>query len=163
MVAPVEGRHNADDGRQKDLDRIRRHPHRGVEMLRSIEFLGDSITGIRHHHERWDGRGYPDGLAGEAIPLLARILAVADTFCALVPRVGVERTVEVLRARSATQFDPECVDALVAIAASAHGFATVNIDPGDAAVTERGGSGPRWLDHDLPEVSDLLAFETGRP
>lgn len=163
MVAPVEGRHTADDGRQKDLDRIRRHPHRGVEMLRSIEFLGDSITGIRHHHERWDGRGYPDGLAGEAIPLLARILAVADTFCALVPRVGVEPTVEVLRARSATQFDPECVDALVAIAESAHGFATVDIGPGDAAVTEPAGSGPRWLDHDLPEVSDLLAFEAGRP
>lgn len=158
MVAPVEGRHTDDEGRQRDLDRIRRHPTRGVEMLRSIGFLGDSITAIRHHHERWDGRGYPDALAGPDIPQLARILAVADTFCALVPRVGVDDAVEVLSDRSGTQFDPECVHALVAGAETAERYAAVAEHTAVEPVFVEG----RWLDHDLPEVSDLLAFGGSR-
>lgn len=160
MVAPVEGRHTEDEGREGDLERIRRHPSRGVEMLRSIEFLGDSITAIRHHHERWDGRGYPAALAGPAIPQLARILAVADTFCALAPRLGVVSTVEVLRERSGTQFDPDCVAALVEVAESAHGFAIESVSadvPGLDLTSEA-----RWVDHDLPEISDLLAFGARR-
>jgi Response regulator containing a CheY-like receiver domain and an HD-GYP domain len=157
MVAPVEGRHTDDEGRQRDLDRIRRHPARGVEMLRSIEFLGDSITAIRHHHERWDGRGYPDGLAREDIPQLARILAVADTFCALVPRVGVDATIQVLRGRVGRQFDPDCVTALVGVADTARGFATVTA--GDEAGPETTAEESQWLDHDLPTVSDMLASD----
>lgn len=162
MVAPVEGRHRDNgDIRADNLDRIRRHPARGVEMLRSIEFLGDSITAIRHHHERWDGRGYPDGLAGEEIPQLARVLAVADTFCALVPRVGVAEAVTVLRDRSATQFDPDCVDALVEIADAAGRLAAVQEHPDDP-VGMPTQTGTAWLDHDLPQVSDALAAEMGR-
>lgn len=159
MVAPVEARRTGDNMRQVDLDRIRRHPARGVEMLRSISFLGHSITAIRHHHERWDGSGYPDGLAGAQIPQLARILAVADAFCALVPRLGVAETVEVLRARSGAQFDPACVDALDAVAEHAGALAAVEPDQAEALVEHSVDSKTSWLDHDLPEVSDLLAGE----
>jgi ribonuclease P protein subunit RPR2 len=55
----------------------------GSEILRDVDFLGEAKLVVRHHHERWDGTGYPDGLAGEAIPLAARVFAVADALDAL--------------------------------------------------------------------------------
>ena len=55
----------------------------GAEILRDVDFLGEGKLVVRHHHERWDGTGYPDGLAGEEIPLAARVFAVADTLDAL--------------------------------------------------------------------------------
>ena len=66
-----------------EQDEVKTHPVRGCEIcagLRSVEAI---LPYIRHHHERWDGRGYPDGLIAEAIPLGARVLAVADAFDAL--------------------------------------------------------------------------------
>jgi HD-GYP domain-containing protein (c-di-GMP phosphodiesterase class II) len=74
---------------------------------------------VRHHHERWDGQGYPDGLAGEAIPLGARVLAVADTFDALTSDrpyrrgMSVERAVVILREGAGTQWDPAVVSAML--------------------------------------------------
>jgi len=62
---------------------VRQHPALGVELLGDIEFPWDVTPMIRHHHERWDGRGYPDGLAGDAIPWAARVLAIADIYDAL--------------------------------------------------------------------------------
>ena len=62
---------------------IAKHPVTGWEILRDIEFLGEAKLVVRHHHERWDGSGYPDRLAGEDIPLAARVFAVADTLDAL--------------------------------------------------------------------------------
>ena len=59
------------------------HPVAGVELLRDVEFPWDVLPMVRGHHERWDGHGYPDQLAGESIPLAARILCVADVFDAL--------------------------------------------------------------------------------
>lgn len=59
---------------------LRMHPLIGISILRPVEFLGPALDGVRCHHERWDGNGYPAGTAGEEIPLLARILAVADTY-----------------------------------------------------------------------------------
>nr|WP_246242168.1 HD domain-containing phosphohydrolase [Flexivirga aerilata] len=156
MVAPAGDRHapraelSADD-----IDRIRSHPELGVEMLRSIVFLADSTTAIRSHHERWDGTGYPDGLAGEEIPLLARILAVADATCALVaadPAGGVPSAIDCLRARAGSQFDPACVEALSLaqdLVADALGQLRADREPQPPA-------GRGW-DHDLPRVSDLLA------
>ena len=66
-----------------DWELIRRHPVEGEMMAAETSWPDDVLRAIRHHHERWDGAGYPDGLAGESIPLEARILAVADTFEAL--------------------------------------------------------------------------------
>ncbi len=101
---------------------IMSHPEVGWRILKPL--LADqtrALSIVRHHHERWDGRGLPDGLAGEAIPFEARIAAVADTFDAMTserpyrPSAGVPATVdELLRCRG-TQFDPEVVDAFVKV------------------------------------------------
>ncbi|HEY7873668.1 MAG TPA: HD-GYP domain-containing protein [Actinomycetota bacterium] len=80
----------------------------------------DVVSAVRHHHERWDGAGYPDGLAGSDIPLFARIIAVADAYDAITStrpyRVSSDRefAVDVLRESSGTQFDPQVVDAFIA-------------------------------------------------
>ena len=60
------------------------HPELGTRLLAGIDFLGGATGVVRHHHERYDGTGYPDGLAGEEIPLLARIFAVADAVDVLI-------------------------------------------------------------------------------
>ena len=62
---------------------IKGHPKKGYDILKPLEQLSSSLAGITHHHERYDGKGYPDGLKGEEIPFLARIIAVADTFDAM--------------------------------------------------------------------------------
>jgi hypothetical protein len=97
---------------------IARHPVRGLEMVREIEFLGEAFEGILHHHERLDGRGYPMGLAGEAIPEFARIIAVADAFDSMTSTRSyrqarsVDEAVHELQRCSGTQFDPRFVEAL---------------------------------------------------
>jgi hypothetical protein len=79
----------------------------------------DVVSGVRHHHEKWDGSGYPDGLRATEIPLFSRIIAVADTFDAITStrpyRAGAdrERAIEVLRAESGRQFDPSVVEAFI--------------------------------------------------
>src|SRR5216684_7426639 len=64
---------------EAELEKIRTHPRLGAEIVSGILPAGQALAVVRSHHERWDGRGYPDGLRGEAIPLAARIFAVADT------------------------------------------------------------------------------------
>lgn len=68
---------------EEEFAQMRQHPDIGIEITHSLHSLGEAFQIIRHHHERWDGKGYPSQLAGEAIPSLARILAVADTFDAV--------------------------------------------------------------------------------
>jgi hypothetical protein len=78
--------------------------------------MSDIADIVRHHHERWDGRGYPDALVGATIPLGARIIAVADAFSAMVsdriyrPKLPMERAWAELRAHSGSQFDAEIVE-----------------------------------------------------
>src|SRR5690606_42030988 len=67
----------------EEFDIIKTHPVVGAEAIRDVEGIADNIDVIYHHHERWDGKGYPDGLAGENIPFLARVTAVADAFDAM--------------------------------------------------------------------------------
>jgi len=94
-----------------------KHPEIGTEILRHIDFLDDAKIVVRHHHERWDGTGYPDALAGEAIPVPARIFAVADTLDALTtdrpyrPASSWSEARQVIRAAAGTQFDPAIVTA----------------------------------------------------
>jgi putative nucleotidyltransferase with HDIG domain len=94
-----------------------RHPQIGSEILRHIDFLDEAKVVVRHHHERWDGKGYPDGLAGEEIPLQARVFAVADTLDALTtdrpyrPACGWSEARQVIRGQSGSQFDPAIVAA----------------------------------------------------
>jgi ribonuclease P protein subunit RPR2 len=96
---------------------VRAHPEIGSDILRHIEFLDDAKSVVRHHHERWDGHGYPDGLSGDAIPKSARVFAVADALDALTserpyrPAIGFASAREVIRAEAGSHFDPEIVAA----------------------------------------------------
>ena len=102
---------------EEEYSLVRRHPLIGSEILRDIDFLGEGKLVVRHHHERWDGAGYPDGLAGEAIPLSARVFAVADTLDALTtdrpyrPASDWPAARERIREAAGTQFDPGVVAA----------------------------------------------------
>ena len=94
---------------------MQRHPVVGYEILRDIEFLEVAAQIVRHHHERWDGGGYPDGLSGEAIPLAARIFSVVDTLDAMTtdrpyrPGVSMAQARSEIAAKAGTQFDPAVV------------------------------------------------------
>ena len=98
---------------------MRRHPAVGSQIVGSIEELSYVATIVRHHHERLDGKGYPDGLQGDAIPLLARIIAVADAFEAMTsdrsfrPKMSVEEAIAELRSCVGTHYSLEIVEALV--------------------------------------------------
>jgi putative nucleotidyltransferase with HDIG domain len=96
---------------------IESHVTIGYEMLRDLPFLREALPAIRGHHERWDGRGYPDRLAGEGIHLYARIMTVADSFDAMTSArpyraaLGVDEAARRLRADAGTQFDPAAIKA----------------------------------------------------
>jgi ribonuclease P protein subunit RPR2 len=98
---------------------MRRHPVIGAEIVQPISFLRDAVGLIRHHHERFDGTGYPDRLRGDDIPLPARIFAVADSFDAMTSdrpyrgAIGIERAVVEIREGAGSQFDPEVVRVFV--------------------------------------------------
>ncbi|OQX54192.1 MAG: hypothetical protein B5M48_01445 [Candidatus Omnitrophica bacterium 4484_213] len=99
---------------------MREHPSKGAEIISQIRDLDkDIIAGVLHHHERWDGRGYPKGLAGQDIPKIARILAVADAYDAMTTSrsyrkaLTIEEAKEELRKNSGIQFDPQVVEAFL--------------------------------------------------
>jgi response regulator RpfG family c-di-GMP phosphodiesterase len=100
---------------------MRRHPQIGYDILRSIHFLESSAEMVLTHQERFDGGGYPRGLAGEAIPIAARIFGIADTYDAMTSHRPYRRAVsgEAARAEiarcSGTQFDPRCADAFLSL------------------------------------------------
>jgi len=97
---------------------IEQHPVTGWEIVKQVDFLGAASDVVRHHHERWDGNGYPDGLAAEDIPFTARVFAVADTLDALTtdrpyrPASPLAEARALIREERGTQFDPRVVDAL---------------------------------------------------
>jgi HD-GYP domain-containing protein (c-di-GMP phosphodiesterase class II) len=97
---------------------VRRHPDEGARLLAGVLAL-DVLAIVRSHHERWDGTGYPDALAGESIPLPARVVAVADAYRAMLePRpyrspVASRDAVREIECQSGAQFDPGCVHALL--------------------------------------------------
>lgn len=105
---------------------MRRHPTDGANMLTHTAAAGPAALGVRHHHERFDGSGYPDGLRGEDIPLAARIVAVVDAYVAMtsdrpyqVERSADDAALELRRCRG-RQFDPRVVDAFVQVLALHH-------------------------------------------
>jgi HD-GYP domain-containing protein (c-di-GMP phosphodiesterase class II) len=98
---------------------IKGHPVKGVEIIKHLEILKPIIPIILHHHERYDGKGYPSGLKGEKIPLGARIMALADAFEAMVygrpyrKKMDVNMAIEEIKKKSGTQFDPKVVEAFL--------------------------------------------------
>jgi HD-GYP domain-containing protein (c-di-GMP phosphodiesterase class II) len=100
---------------------MRTHPVIGVTLVQPLRLLGDAVGIIRSHHERWDGKGYPEGLAGEDIYLPARIFMIADCFDAMTTdrpyrkALPLHVALEEIDRHAGTQFDPDCARAWVAL------------------------------------------------
>jgi len=98
---------------------IRRHPLIGAKLLKKVPFLEKAGNYVQHHHERYDGEGYPDGLRGEEIPMGARLLAVADAFDSMTtdrayrPALEIEYSINELRSCAGSQFCPTAVEAFI--------------------------------------------------
>lgn len=98
---------------------MKRHPGIGADMLSHIKQLKNCIPGIRNHHERWDGKGYPDGLLGKDIPLFGRIICITDAFDAMTSNrpyrksLSLEYALGEIKKCSGAQFDPECAEAFL--------------------------------------------------
>jgi HD-GYP domain-containing protein (c-di-GMP phosphodiesterase class II) len=105
----------ADSLEDMEMNKAKDHPIIGSEILGEIEELSEVASIVRHHHERYDGKGYPDGLKADAIPLFSRILFILDAYEALasdrVYRKGMSRNqaLDEIKKNSGTQFDPEMV------------------------------------------------------
>ncbi|MBU1105864.1 MAG: GAF domain-containing protein [Candidatus Riflebacteria bacterium] len=104
-----------------EYQEIKTHPARGASIIEPAKFLREKVPLIKYHHERYDGKGYPDGLKGEAIPLMARIVCAADSFDAMTSKRAYrdimpldEARQELLRC-SGTQFDPRIVSAFLEV------------------------------------------------
>jgi len=105
----------------EEFKHMMRHAEIGPEVLSRIRRLKDILPGIKHHHERYDGNGYPSGLKGDDIPIIARIIAVADSFDAMTSDrpyrkgLSLEAGLEEVKRNSGTQFDPSAVKAFLAV------------------------------------------------
>jgi putative nucleotidyltransferase with HDIG domain len=111
---------------------IEAHPVKGIEMINNLKFLKRCIPLIRHHHERYDGSGYPDKLKGEEIPFLARILSIADAFDAMTSErpyrrsLKLDEAIEEIKRNSRTQFDPQLSKLFVSILQKQPGLEITN-------------------------------------
>ena len=120
---------------EDEYEEIKKHPEIGARIVKSIPFLEESLSVILHHHERYDGTGYPDGLRGEQTPLAARIVVVADAVDAMMrarpyrAALSRDRVMAELRDCSGTQFDPQIADLILS--------GKVSLD-----LKDRGGKGP---------------------
>jgi HD-GYP domain-containing protein (c-di-GMP phosphodiesterase class II) len=154
---------------------MRRHPLLSVRIMERMEFLEQEIPAVRYHHERFDGLGYPEGIAGASIPLTARILAVADAFDAMTsPRTfrdakSCAEALGELRAGGGTQFDPTVINAFVNLA-DRMGAELMHI-PGleeetaaaeAAAAGECRMGGPLWRE-DLADAEEQPAAQADGP
>lgn len=105
----------------QELFMIKKHPEIGGHIVEDVEFLKPTVSSILHHHERFDGKGYPDGLSGEDIPLPSRIISVSETYDFLTSdlsyrkAISKEQAFEELKRASGNQLDPEIVSAFISI------------------------------------------------
>ena len=113
---------------EEEFELIKRHPVIGGNILKSIRERPGLATGARWHHERYDGRGYPDGIAGEQIPKEARIIAVADAYDAMTSRrsyreiMPQEKVLQEMEKGSGTQFDPEFAGIMIKMIKEYHDY-----------------------------------------
>jgi len=132
----------------EEYEEMKKHPAIGAEIMASIEPLRPVVPAIRSHHERWVGGGYPDGIVGEDIPLMARIVGVADTFDALTTQrvyqapFAAEEALDIVRSLKGRNFDPRVVEAFFAA-----------YDRGEIQV--RAASGPRRTPASLAGASPV--------
>jgi HD-GYP domain-containing protein (c-di-GMP phosphodiesterase class II) len=112
----------------EEFDHVKEHVTIGYSILKDLHPIRHLLPGVRNHHERYDGRGYPDGLAGEEIPLLARILAVADSFDAMTTNrpyrdaLPLARVEQILSEGAGTQWDRRVIEAFQACRHTVHGI-----------------------------------------
>lgn len=113
--------HQTDGLAPSELALLRKHPELGAQILEASPLLCDLTPAVRHHHEHWNGSGYPDGLAGEDIPLAARIIGIAEAYDAIQhdypyqPHRSAREAMEELQRCAGSQFDPSLVQALHSI------------------------------------------------
>ncbi len=106
---------------KREFEQIKRIPLRGAHLLRSISSFQPIIPNILHHHERFDGKGYPQGLKGEEIPIGARIVSVVNSFIAMISKrsyresMTIEQALTEIQSNSGTQFDPDVVNSFVKV------------------------------------------------
>jgi len=105
----------------KEFERIKEHTIIGAKIIEPVDFLKDSYKAIYHHHEKYNGKGYPDGLKSEDIPILARIIAVADAYDAMGSdrpyrkKLNKNKILKELKDQSGKEFDPEVIKALISV------------------------------------------------
>ncbi|MBK6456437.1 MAG: diguanylate cyclase [Gemmatimonadetes bacterium] len=113
LIVPSEVLNKPGRLTKEEWELMKRHPIAGVELLSEVEFPWDVLPIVRSHHECWDGSGYPDGLVGEEIPMVARIVCLADVYDALTTERSYKRAlphdeaIDVMRRDAGRQFDPE--------------------------------------------------------
>ena len=106
---------------RKEFNKIKNHPKIGVDIIRPIQFFHGLLPLILHHHERWDGKGYPFGLKGSEIPIGARIIAIADVYEALISdrpyrkALPKKEALRIIKENSGKQFDPKIADVLIEV------------------------------------------------
>ena len=148
----------------EEWELVKRHPMAGVEMLSDVDFPGDTLQIVRSHHERWDGRGYPDQLAGNDIPRSARILCIADVYDALTsrrsykPPVPHEKAMVVMREEAGRQFDPDLFKIFDELMQSPQGLAMARTTP-DARASGRFAT----MEMELGPADDLTGLTMRRP
>jgi putative nucleotidyltransferase with HDIG domain len=103
----------------EEMDEIKSHPKMGADIISNVTGLKPIVTTILHHHERWDGKGYPQGLSGEEISPGARVIAVADSLDAMLserpyrPSMTLSSALSEIQSLSGTKYDPKVVEALM--------------------------------------------------
>jgi putative nucleotidyltransferase with HDIG domain len=151
-----------------EFEIMKNHANMGARILRAVEFPYPVVPIVRHHHERWDGRGYPDGLVGSEIPLGARILAVVDCFDALTStrpyraKLTDAQAIEILQSREGTFYDPTVVCKFIELIPELRRRDAEAGDVGDAhasvvAGLTRGTSGDQFKSGERATASSVTA------
>jgi HD-GYP domain-containing protein (c-di-GMP phosphodiesterase class II) len=137
----------------EEFEQMKKHPAIGARILADVKQIKDILPGVLHHHERYDGKGYPDGLSGQNIPLMGRIICLADCFDAMTSTrtyrkaMPLEVTLADIRRCSGTQFDPELTEAFLRIGMDRlrevvrHQESTARLDLRAASAGLGGGAG----------------------
>jgi putative nucleotidyltransferase with HDIG domain len=133
-----------------DWELVNRHPALGAEILEGLAPMAQAAQIVRSHHERWDGEGYPDGLVGDGIPLLSRVIAICDAFVAMASDrpyrrgIGTDGALEHVRRERGSQFDPRITDIFIAMIGGIGEPPDVDDDPDDdKTISTARGRGPR--------------------
>jgi putative nucleotidyltransferase with HDIG domain len=149
-----------------EFDNMKRHTDIGADLLSSVRFPYPVVPIVRHHHENWDGTGYPTGLAGVDIPLGARILSVVDCFDALTsdrpyrPRLSTSEAFDILKERRGRMYDPMVVDAFISAHSEIAPLATAAGEQARSLVTSSEKSSAHG-GHPLDDIRETAAQSSG--